>query len=280
MEELVLSGNDLGPSGPGRELCSSLPVTVNLKVLMLACCSLGDVGVQGLFEVLSHRNRGDTTACALQELDLSHNNLTPVAARALVHVLAGNEHLEVLHAKANEFGPEGALAIAECITANRGRLQRLDVSQNGFLLDGSRAVLEAFVAPVAFAVTVDRPAGHPNGATLSAELKIMGVLPHSVIDKWNASNPAGEIRAGDYVVRVNDKRTTKGVNLEMSETQHLEISVHRPGAGLVFLDASYNGISLAGLEALQHEIGRLSGSTLQGSLLTWPEGRQVRMNAA
>lgn len=280
LEQLVLSGNYLGAAGPGREFCQSLPVTVSLKVLSLACCSLGDAGVQGLFEVLSNRGGGHRVPCDLQELDLSHNSLGPATARALVNVLACNEHLRTLHVKANDFGAGGALAVADCVRCNRGRLQRLDVSQNRLFADGARTIVEAFAAPVAFAFRISRKAGQPHGATFTADMKVMGILPHSVFDRWNENNPADQIRIGDYVVRVNDKRLPKQMNLELSEETNLEIAVHRPGASLAYLDVSYNGIMLPGLQELQNDIGRFSGSTMQGPLLVWPEGRQVNVNAA
>lgn len=280
LELLVLSGNDCSPKGPGRDFCDGLSMIVHLKSLSLAMCNLGDAGVTDFFEVLSLRDGGAKAACLLEELDISHNNLGPATARALVSVLGRNEHLRSLSIKANELGPEGADAMAKCLVANKGRLQRLDIAQNGFMLDGARMLLEAFVSPVTFAINIVRPSGQSTGATLSATLRVMGINPTSVLDQWNNNRPAEAVRAGDFVVRVNDKTSTKLILEELGSRAELEIVVNRPGAGLSYMDICYNGITNPGVEELRDEVGRPQGCSLQGSLLRWPGGRQVSMNAS
>mmetsp|Transcript_92682 Transcript_92682/g.297858 ORF Transcript_92682/g.297858 Transcript_92682/m.297858 type:complete len:150 (+) Transcript_92682:1031-1480(+) len=141
-------------------------------------------------------------------------------------------------------------------------------------------VAKAFVSPVTFAINIVRPSGQSTGATLSATLRVMGINPTSVLDQWNNNRPAEAVRAGDFVVRVNDKTSTKLILEELGSRAELEIVVNRPGAGLSYMDICYNGITNPGVEELRDEVGRPQGCTLQGSLLRWPGGRQVSMNAA
>merc|ERR1712039_71399 len=124
-----------------------------------------------------------------------------------------------------ELGVEGAEAIAECMRANKGRVQRLDVSQNGIGLDGARALVDRFLLPVKFTIKIFRPAGHSVGMGLSNEMKVTSVVPNGCVDKWNRENPSEAVIAGDVVQRVNEHTEPFKMNRVMLDRQDLEILI-------------------------------------------------------
>merc|ERR1719491_1908144 len=106
LQHLQLSGNDAGPTGLGTEFCEGLATSVSLRTLELSCCSLGDVGVVRLLEVIGRMNTGETEVCLLEHLDLSNNSLTAASAHALAPVLGRNMNLRSIDVKANLLGTE------------------------------------------------------------------------------------------------------------------------------------------------------------------------------
>jgi len=211
---------------------------------------------------------------------LSHNGLTSAAAQALVVPLGCNLHLQKLVLKANELGIEGAEAMAECIRANKGRLQHLDLTQNNIELDGARTLVERFLMPVRFTTKIFRPAGNSVGMGLSKTMGVMGVHPNGCIDKWNRENPSEAIIPGDIVTGVNGQTETIKMNRVMADEKELEIVIDRPGVGLGYLDICYNCITLAGVEELREDVARPAGGSLRQSLLSFERGRQINLNAA
>lgn len=280
IECLVLAGNYCGESGPGKVFCDGLPMAVNLISLSLAGCSLGDSGISYLFEILAARGDAERLASNLVNLDISHNYLGPLAARELVRVLGCNVGLRSLDLQANEFGEEGAAALADCIKTNKGRLRKFNVSQNALGLEGVRMLLDQFVSPNIFTIHVVRSPGHAAGATLGSDMKVAGIGLNSAIEKWNQTCFAEGVCVGDYVVRVNDKTEAEQILEEIAGERVLEIVLHRPGASLMHLDVTYNNITLDGVADLRDEVGKPAGRTMASGILEFFGGRQVFMNAA
>lgn len=279
LEQLVLSGNDCGAEGMRGGFSDGLSLTLGLRSLSLSCCCLGDEGVALLCEVLGARETGHHPGCLLRDLDISHNGFGPAGAAALAAALGRNDHLETLDVRSNEVGAEGAGAIVECIRANKGRLQKFDVSQNGLKLEGVRPVVEEFCRRIQFVVDILRPKGQPIGFNLDEDMRITGVHAAGVTERFNAEHPSEALRVGDVVLRVNAHTDAESMEIELGDAQELAIEVLRPGAGMCFIDLSQNAVPLFGIEEIRQDLGRLEATTFRGGVIEVGEGRRLNLNA-
>lgn len=140
LEHLVLSSNICDGDGTDGEFSKGLAENKSLKSLVLAACRLGDKGVEHLCggPLRSHP--------ALEHLCLTYNRLEVDAAKSVNGMLAMNQALRYLDLCGNSLGPEGAELLVEGLKANKGRLQKLGVAQNGIRLKGARALSSHFMS--------------------------------------------------------------------------------------------------------------------------------------
>jgi len=140
LENVILSSNICDAEGVAGDFCTGLGKNRSVKSLCLAACRLGDKGVAALSEgpLRSHP--------ALEHLSLQYNRLEEAAAKSLCAMLAVNQALRFLDLSGNSLGPGGALALVEGVKKNKGRLQRLAVSQNELQAKGVKALSQLFVS--------------------------------------------------------------------------------------------------------------------------------------
>jgi len=141
LENLVLSSNLCDAAGMEGEFCKGLAENKSLRSLVLAACRLGDKGAEHLCAgpLRSHP--------ALEHVCLTYNRLEVATAKSVNQMLAANQALRYLDLCGNSLGPEGAELLVEGLKANKGRLQRLGLAQNGVRLRGARALSKHFLAP-------------------------------------------------------------------------------------------------------------------------------------
>jgi len=140
LENVILSSNICDAAGVEGEFCSGLAKNRSIKSLCLAACRLGDRGVSLLADGPLRVHP------ALEHVSLQYNRLGADAAKSLAGMLAANQALRFLDLSGNSIGPEGALALVGGLKKNRGRLQRLSVSQNEILLEGAQALCRHFMS--------------------------------------------------------------------------------------------------------------------------------------
>lgn len=140
LEHLVLSSNICDADGTNGEFSKGLAENKSLKSLVLAACRLGDKGVEHLCDgpLRSHP--------ALEHVCLTYNRLEVDAAKSVNGMLAMNQALRYLDLCGNSLGPEGAELLVEGLKANKGRLQKLGLAQNGIRLKGARALSSHFMS--------------------------------------------------------------------------------------------------------------------------------------
>lgn len=113
-----LDGSLLGNSN-AIELAKLLPGT-RITTLSLACCFMGDPGMQNLVQCL-HLTR-------VEELDLSFNDCGPLAVAALAEALCFNSRLRVLKMRECRLNPQTGITLANAL--RQSTLQELDISYN------------------------------------------------------------------------------------------------------------------------------------------------------
>jgi len=100
---------------------------------------LGDKGAALLAEALKAHP-------SLEHVSLQYNRFEATAGKTFAGMLATNQVLRFLDLSGNTIGPEGAVALAEGLKMNKGRLQRLSVSQNQIRLQGAKAFCDFFMS--------------------------------------------------------------------------------------------------------------------------------------
>lgn len=162
LEELVLAGNWIGPSG-AIALADALAENKHLHSLDLSNNNLNDEGASAIAEalrrnrVLEHLNlgRGNITSkgageiarmldtnTRLHTLFLWHNDLEDEGARHIASTLGDNDALEVLYLQGNRIRTSGGVAIAKALRKNRA-LHTLDLSNNLIHNKGAMALAKA-----------------------------------------------------------------------------------------------------------------------------------------
>jgi len=282
LQHLVLSGNDCELFGLGSEFCEGVLKSKSLTLLDLSCCSLGDEGVVALFGTLSLRYPDVPEPPRLQELGLGCNGLGPAAARALCRCLSTNSSLCKLDLRANTLGPEGAEALADGLKANKGRIQHLDVSQNGIHMSGALALAACFQAQeFVFSIHLQRPWGASIGVNLDDELMVTSIINKGLVEDWNLSHVCDEVRVGDVIIQVNSEDKAEAILSELSSQDKLDVTMARRCGGLLYLDMCHNAIGLQGVEEVRTTLGSPMGGSLQGWQLRFDGGtRKVIVNAA
>jgi len=141
LENVIVSSNICDAAGVQGEFCAGLTKNKSIKSLCLAACRLGDAGIASLAEgpLKSHPK--------LEHLSVQYNRLEAAAAKSLAGMLAVNQALRYLDISGNSIGAEGALALVDGIKKNKGRLQRLSVSQNEIQTEGVKAFTKLFMSP-------------------------------------------------------------------------------------------------------------------------------------
>jgi len=141
LENVILSSNICDAEGVEGEFCSGLAANKSIKSLCLAACRLGDRGACALADgpLRSHPQ--------LEHISLTFNRLEFNAARSLAGMLAVNQALRYLDISGNTIGTEGALVLVEGLKKNKGRLQKLSVSQNEIKFVGAEAFCKLFMSP-------------------------------------------------------------------------------------------------------------------------------------
>jgi len=141
LENVILSSNICDAAGVEGEFCAGLARNRSVKSLCLAACRLGDRGATLLADGPLRVHP------ALEHVSLQYNRLEVAAAKNLANMLAVNQALRYLDLSGNSIGPDGALALVDGLKKNKGRLQRLSVSQNEILLAGAKAFCQHFTSP-------------------------------------------------------------------------------------------------------------------------------------
>lgn len=274
LESLVLSGNDLGPGGITGSFLDGIKHSQNLRSLDLSCCSLLDDGIILLCEVLALRLPVVREVPRLEELSLGCNRLGPAGARTLSACLAKNLKLRALDLKANTLGVEGANILAEGLSANKGRLQKLDISQNEIKHKGAKVLANSFLQKeFSFKVQLERPRGKTTGMTLSQEMTVTNMALSSIIDTWNQEHPSDAVFTGDKIVKINSEEVREEMLEEMRSKEELEFTFTRSG-GLQSLDMCYNMITLNGVKELRKYLAVPAAGTTRGWQLSFDEGER------
>eukprot|EP00405_Crypthecodinium_cohnii_P019711 CAMPEP_0206477562 /NCGR_PEP_ID=MMETSP0324_2-20121206/35468_1 /ASSEMBLY_ACC=CAM_ASM_000836 /TAXON_ID=2866 /ORGANISM="Crypthecodinium cohnii, Strain Seligo" /LENGTH=325 /DNA_ID=CAMNT_0053953573 /DNA_START=85 /DNA_END=1062 /DNA_ORIENTATION=+ len=141
LENVILSSNICDSEGVEGEFCQGLAANKSVRSLCLAACRLGDRGACALADgpLQGHPK--------LEHISLTFNRLELSAARSLAGMLAVNQALRYLDISGNTIGTEGALALVEGVKKNKGRLQKLSVSQNEIKFAGAQAFCRLFMSP-------------------------------------------------------------------------------------------------------------------------------------
>ena len=79
----------------------------------------------------------------LQELNLSHNDITCRGAKKLAEAIKINKVLHTLDVSFNNISDNGAIAIGNCLKDNC-TLKELDLSHNLITREGTKAVYHVF----------------------------------------------------------------------------------------------------------------------------------------
>jgi len=271
LEELVLSGNNAGPAALKGEPAEAINRAKNLRVLELQGCGLTDVGLEPLCEVMERFDEALYPVVGIKKLVLGTNRITAAGATRLGKMLSTNKKLEDLDLQDNELGQDGGHELAKGLIANKGRLARLNVSQNTLRVSGARPLFDVFLSKDAkFTIRINRKQGTKHGFVLDSQLVVTGLEFQGWIEKHNMEHQIDAVFIGDRIIDVNGKTEPADMMNELTVTEILDITLTRDGVCMEYLDISFNNLSTTGAE----ELRSLVGMELQGSLL----GSQLRFD--
>lgn len=266
----------------GVELCKTL------RSLDLSNCHLGDDNLDAICDVLAKcDSEGAREPSKLEHLGVASNNLGPASGKSLSRMLAVNEALLSIDLKANSLGADGAAELAVGLVGNKGRLRRLDISQNAVNLVGARELATCFaMREFTFVIRLKRPRGTTVGLVFDSDmtnrLTVIGLEMRGLIELWNETNPSDAVCKGDLIAGVNDKDLPEDMVDEMRAKDTLEITVTRPTGGLEHLDVTHNAVTLHGVEEIREMLGRPQEGSNYGWQLCYTDGvrRKICINAA
>jgi Ran GTPase-activating protein (RanGAP) involved in mRNA processing and transport len=163
LQELHLGENELGDEGVAVLASGILSRGTSLRYLDLRANGITEAGamsLQGLLVSsqnliglnLSNNELGDlgttaltrgirSSACKLQKIDLSSNQIEHRGATAIASMLQTNQKLEELILSFNAIGDEGAIAIGQSLRRNR-KLRLLALRKNGITDEGAKIIAE------------------------------------------------------------------------------------------------------------------------------------------
>ena len=124
IESVVLNFNKIGPTG-ATALAQALKSNTTITSVLLFNNKIGDGEAEAFAQALKDSN------IAIERLDLTHNNIGNVGAKALAEGLKVNKTLTSLVLYENKIGNEGAKALAEGLKVNETlKSLVLDVQRN------------------------------------------------------------------------------------------------------------------------------------------------------
>jgi len=216
----------------------------------------------------------------LEELSFGCNRLGPEAAKTLNKCLATNFHLRTLDLQANVMGCEGAKLLVKGLTDNKGRLKKLNISQNEVQLAGAKALIRFFeVREFQFTISLMRPRGKSTGMTLTDDFVVTSVGPNSIVENWNHDRPCDAVFVGDRVIKVNGEDTPEEMNEVMRTQEELDITLVRAD-GLASLDLCHNMLTHQGVKDLRHKLDCPAKGSLRGWQLSFDDGaREIWLSA-
>ncbi|CAE7743958.1 RNH1 [Symbiodinium microadriaticum] len=270
LEVLDLSYNTAGVDGLRGNFCEALDDARCLKVLELRGCGLRDEGLEPLCDVLERFDEALRPVVSVQQLSLSTNHLTAAAARRMARMLATNLKLEELDISDNELREEGGEHLAGGLNANKGRLQRLNISHNLLRVAGARPLLERFMTTdSSLRMQIRRLPGTKHGFVLDG-MVVTGLEFMGWVEQHNNRNRSEAVFAGDRIVEVSGKTTPEDMLLELTVGEVLDVTLLRDGVCMKHLDICYNLLGKKGTQ----ELHTLAGITRQGNMI----GNQLRFD--
>ncbi|CAE7324756.1 NOD2 [Symbiodinium necroappetens] len=262
--------NTAGVDGLRGNFCEALDDARCLKVLELRGCGLRDQGLEPLCDVLERFDEALRPVVSVQQLSLSTNHLTAAAARRMARMLATNLKLEELDISDNELREEGGEHLAGGLNANKGRLQRLNISHNLLRVAGARPLLERFMTTDSrLRMQIRRLPGTKHGFVLDG-MVVTGLEFMGWVEQHNNRNRSEAVFAGDRIVEVSGKTTPEDMLLELTVGEVLDVTLLRDGVCMKHLDICYNLLGKKGTQ----ELHTLAGITRQGNMI----GNQLRFD--
>ncbi|VFQ98524.1 unnamed protein product [Cuscuta campestris] len=134
IQKLQLNSTGIGDEG-AKAIAEMLKKKSNLRILELNNNLIDYSGFSGLADALLENK-------SLQSLYLSGNYGGTLGAAALAKGLEGNKSVLEIYLHGNSIGDEGVRALMSGLSSRRGRLVRLDISNNSITAKGAFHVAE------------------------------------------------------------------------------------------------------------------------------------------
>ena len=132
---LNLWGNDLTFESISR-LVMSLDGNKTLKELDLAWNRISDKSIEIISQFLA------LNTCALEDIDLSFNEITEVGASHLAHMCTKNRTLKALVLNNNQINDSGLTSLVEAIVTENKTLKQLKLESNEYITtQGVKSIL-------------------------------------------------------------------------------------------------------------------------------------------